>query len=170
MNMDNNIQALIVMGVSGCGKTTIGKRLAKRLSWTFIESDEYHSTEDVRKMSSGIPLNNADRQPWLEKLHAVLQEHQQRGQQVVIACSALKETYRQTLTAGLEGVQFVYLKGDFEMIHSRMHKRSHFMKAAMLQSQFDTLEEPTQAFQVDISEPPDSIVDIIMNGFRFSTR
>jgi len=128
----STFKAVIVMGVSGCGKTTIGSKLAERLEWSFIESDNFHSEEDVRKMANGIPLTDADRQPWLEKLYALLVECSQKNQPAVMACSALKEKYRQTLSAGLNNIRFVYLKGDYDLIRERMQKRQHFMKAEML--------------------------------------
>ena len=155
-------QCIILMGVSGCGKTTIGKALAKRLGWDFIESDDYHSAEDVRKMANGIPLTDADRQPWLRRLHATMVEKLNSGRSCVVACSALKETYREVLREGLGACQFIYLQGDFELIKARMQQRTHFMKAGMLRSQFDALEEPKNALVVDIRKTPEVIVgDII---------
>ena len=150
------------MGVSGCGKTTIAARLAEKLGWTFIESDSYHSEEHIRKMASGIPLTDIDRQPWLESLHDVLDNLSKKDQSAVMACSALKEKYRQTLTAGLKNVQFIYLKGDYDLIWKRMQERQHYMKPSMLKSQFEALEEPDNALVVDIILPPERIVSEIL--------
>jgi len=158
----STFKAVIVMGVSGCGKTTIGSKLAERLEWSFIESDNFHSEEDVRKMANGIPLTDADRQPWLEKLYALLVECSQKNQPAVMACSALKEKYRQTLSAGLNDIRFVYLKGDYDLIRERMQKRQHFMKAEMLKSQFEALEEPKDALILDISQPSNFLIEEIL--------
>ena len=153
---------IIVMGVSGCGKTTIAARLAEELRWTFIESDSYHSEEQIRKMASGIPLTDADRQPWLETLHALLVDMSSKDQPSVLACSALKEKHRQTLSAGLENIRFVYLKGDYDLIWQRMQKRQHYMKPSMLRSQFDALEEPENALVIDVALPSEKIVSEIL--------
>jgi len=153
---------MIVMGVSGCGKTTIAARLAEKLGWTFIESDNYHSKEHIRKMASGIPLTDTDRQPWLESLHDLLADLSKKNQSAVLACSALKEKYRQTLTAGLKNIQFVYLKGDYGLIWQRMQERQHYMKPSMLRSQFEVLEEPENALVIDIAQPPDKIISEIL--------
>jgi gluconokinase len=160
--LDKNFSAIIVMGVSGSGKTTVGKLLADRLGWTFIESDEYHLPSDIEKMSSGIPLNDDDRWPWLERLRGLLHDHSQKHQSIVLACSALKQSYRELLTSGLENVYFVFLKGDFDLIHQRMQERQHYMKADMLRSQFDVLEEPLDAVVVDIQFSPEMIVEEIL--------
>jgi gluconokinase len=162
INKNHSIKAIIVMGVSGCGKTTVSKKLAGQLGWVFIESDTYHSEEHIRKMANGIPLTDADRQPWLETLHELLVKHSKNNQPAVLACSALKKTYRQTLTAGLTNVRFVYLKGSYDLIWQRMQKRQHYMKPSMLKSQFESLEEPEDALVIDISMPPDNIVTEIL--------
>ena len=155
-------QALIIMGVSGCGKTTIASALAEKLGWAFIESDEYHSEDQIHKMAGGTPLTDADRRPWLETLHALLAEYCRKSQPVVMACSALKEKYRQTLTTGLENVRFVFLKGEYDLIMQRMQNRQHYMKPAMLKSQFEILEEPQEALVMDISLSPQEIVTGIL--------
>jgi len=155
-------KAIIVMGVSGCGKTTIAIRLAEKLQWTFIESDDFHTEEHIQKMASDIPLTDADRQPWLETLHDRLAYLSLKDQSAVMACSALKEKYRQTLTAGLKNIQFVYLKGDYDLIWQRMQERQHYMKPTMLKSQFEALEEPDNALVIDIALPPETIVSEIL--------
>lgn len=151
-----------MMGVSGCRKTTIASHLAEDLNWIFIESDNYHSKVDTLKMSSCIPLTDADRQPWLETLRDLLTNLSNQNLSTVIACSALKEKYRQTLTAGLKRFHFVFLKGDYDLIWQRMQKRQHYMKPIMLQSQFEALEEPEDALVIDIALPPEEIVSKIM--------
>jgi gluconokinase len=150
------------MGVSGCGKTTVSRMLAEHLGWSYIESDEYHSPDDIEKMSSGVPLNDEDRWPWLKRLHDVLLDHSGKNQSVVLACSALKQSYRNLLVSGLDNVFFVFLKGDFELIQQRMRKRQHYMKADMLRSQFDALEEPRNAIVIDIQNSPEKIVENIL--------
>ena len=162
INLDKNFAALIVMGVSGCGKTTVSRLLAEHLGWTYIESDEYHSPDDIEKMSSGVPLNDEDRWPWLRRLHDVLLDHSAKNQPVVLACSALKQSYRDLLVSGLDNIFFIYLKGDFELIHQRMRQRQHYMKADMLRSQFDALEEPRNATVIDIQNSPEKIVENIL--------
>jgi gluconokinase len=155
--------AVIVMGVSGSGKTTVGQELAARLGWAFYDADEFHPQENVTKMSSGTPLTDEDRKPWLEALHKLIAENLEQRLSLILACSALKEIYRQHLVRGHEEkTTLVYLEGDFETIYSRMQARQHFMKPAMLQSQFDTLEEPAHAVVVDIRKPEDQVVEEIL--------
>ncbi|HUV16063.1 MAG TPA: gluconokinase [Pelolinea sp.] len=164
--MDRTIHrftAAIVMGVSGCGKTTIGRMLATYLGWVYIESDDYHSKEDIQKMSGGIPLTDEDRWPWLTRLHNLMLEYEKKEQPVILACSALKESYRQLLAKDLKNVVFIYLKGDYDLIWERMQQRHHFMKADMLKSQFAALEEPQKAIVVNIHETQDSIVQELVS-------
>ena len=164
--MDRTIHrftAAIVMGVSGCGKTTIGRMLATYLGWVYIESDDYHSREDIQKMSCGIPLTDEDRWPWLTRLHNLMLEYEKKEQPVILACSALKESYRQLLAKDLKNVVFIYLKGDYDLIWERMQQRHHFMKADMLKSQFAALEEPQKAIVVNIHETQDSIVQELVS-------
>ena len=154
------------MGVSGCGKTAVGKALAKRLGWEFIESDDYHSESDIRKMANNIPLTDEDRIPWLEVQNRILLQKQGDGIPVILASSALKESYRELMCQGLDGCEYVYLKGSYNLIWERMSRRSHFMKPSMLQSQFDTLEEPSDAFTVDILHSVQQIIDQIIDHFH----
>ena len=136
-------RVFVVMGVSGCGKSTVGQALAQRLDCPFYDGDDFHPAENVARMSQGIPLDDADRWPWLNRLADLIEEHLLRGETAVIACSALKEKYRQWLKRGQRDVVFVYLKGSFDLIWERMQQREeHYMKAEMLQSQFEALEEP----------------------------
>lgn len=128
------------MGVSGCGKSTLAKALATELDWPMIEGDAYHPAENIAKMSAGIALNDADRAPWLLRLNEALRAHPQ----AVLACSALKKIYRDTLCQHLSQTAFVHVHGDFDVLLTRMQSRSdHFMPSALLRSQFDALEIPT---------------------------
>ena len=157
--------AIVLMGVSGCGKTSIGRRLSQSLNWPFYDGDDFHPQANVAKMAQGIPLNDDDRQPWLERLHTLVVEHLDRGQSLLVACSALKAKYRNTLKGSREDVIFVYLKGSFELIFARMQQRNkHYMKAEILHSQFADLEEPQDALTVSIDQPVSQIVaEIIEN-------
>jgi gluconokinase len=151
------------MGVAGSGKTTIGRMLADAIPCPFLEGDSLHSRANVEKMSHGIPLTDADRTPWLRAIHARMVDVYTRGHSLVVGCSALKQSYRTILAEGLP-VRWVYLKGSPELIRSRMlHRASHFMKVDMLASQFGALEEPSDAFVVDVSESPDAIVERIVS-------
>ncbi len=155
--------AVIVMGVSGSGKTTVGEALAERLGWAFHDADNFHPKENVAKMSSGTPLTDDDRKPWLEALNQLIADNLQQNHSLILACSALKETYRQHLSKGHENkTKFVYLEGDFETIYTRMQARKHFMKPAMLKSQFETLENPSNAIVVDIRQPEGEVIEDIL--------
>ena len=155
-------RALILMGVSGSGKTTVGQLLAANLGWDYVEGDDHHPPENVHKMASGNPLTDADRQPWLERLHDILSAHAQAQQPVVLACSALKRDYRQMLAGDLPDIHFVYLKGAYDLIAQRLAQRPHhYMKAGMLTSQFEALQEPEDALTVDIAQNPQGICDLI---------
>ncbi len=160
--------AVIVMGVSGSGKTTVGEAVAERLGWTFYDGDNFHPKENVAKMSSGTPLTDKDREPWLETLNQLIAKNLEEKKSLVVACSALKETYRQHLARGHEEqTKFVYLEGDFETIYTRMQTRQHFMKPAMLKSQFETLEKPINAMVIDIRQSEDEVVDDILANHVF---
>jgi gluconokinase len=152
------------MGVSGSGKTTIGERLAKLFDWEFFDADDFHPAENIQKMASGIPLNDSDRLPWLKNLQNLLSTTIKNGKNPILACSALKNSYRDLLLTGNEGVKIVYLKGSYELILDRMQNRKgHYMKANMLKSQFDLLEEPTDGLVVDIQQQPDEILKEIIS-------
>lgn len=154
---------VIVMGVSGCGKSTIGQLLADRLGYPFVDADELHPPGNVAKMAAGTPLTDADRRPWLELLNKKLRGHEN----AVLACSALKESYRQILSQGLAECRFVHLRGSMELIRARMEKRRHrFMPASLLESQFATLESPAGALAVDIARPPAQCVEEIAAALR----
>ena len=157
----------IVMGVSGCGKSSVGKALAERLGWDFYDADDFHPPENVAKMVNGIPLDDSDRAPWLATLHDLISSSLKADQPGVLACSALKERYRQQLLKDNDDVQFVYLKGSYDLIWSRMSKRQdHYMKPQMLKSQFEALEEPTNALTMDISKSVDEIVGDILKSMK----
>jgi gluconokinase len=141
---------VVVMGVSGAGKTTVGAALAARLGWDFLDADEFHPAANVAKMAAGTPLTDTDRWPWLDRLNAELRVHEARGASAVLACSALKESYRERLMARLREARLVHLRGEFESIRARMETRKHkYMPASLLQSQFDTLEPPADALEID---------------------
>ena len=155
---------IVVMGVSGSGKTAVGRALAQRLKCPFFDGDDFHPPDNLAKMARGIPLDDQDRRPWLVALHDLIGRHLSQDKTAVVACSALKKDYRCLLAEGNIGMVFVYLKGDFDLIWRRLSAREdHYMKAGMLQSQFDDLEEPSagEALSVDINRPPGEIVDII---------
>jgi gluconokinase len=153
---------ILVMGVSGSGKSTVAQLLAKELNWGFSDADCFHSIATIEKMSRGIPLTDADRMPWLQAMQHAIDQWLQEGKNRVLACSALKESYRQMLWRDPQQMRLVYLKGSFEAIAQRLEERqSHFMTKTLLQSQFDALEEPQNALWVDVSEPLDVIVQQI---------
>ena len=150
---------IVVMGVCGCGKTTIGSLLAEKLQCSFFDADDFHPWANVDKMSRGEPLNDDDRRPWLVLLNEVMIENRKQEDHTVLGCSALKELYREILANRIADICFVYLKGNFDTIYERMASREgHFMGANMVQSQFDTLEEPVEAIVVDIRESPEVLV------------
>ncbi len=152
------------MGVSGSGKTTIGTLLAKKMSVVFADADDFHSDANKAKMALGHPLTDADRAPWLHTLNGVLQSWFHAGAGGVLACSALKETYRATLSAGMppDTVHFIVLELSMEQIAARMKGRHHeFMNPVLLQSQIDTLEQPKNALKIKNDRTPDEVVDEI---------
>jgi gluconokinase len=153
---------IVVMGVSGSGKTTVGRGLAAALGWTFYEGDEAHPPDNLRKMAAGTPLTDADRLPWLRELRRLIESCLAAGEDAVLACSALKESYREILAGGLEGVCFVHLTGDPALIAERLeHRQGHFMKAGMLASQLAVIEPPADGISVEIEGSLEEIVEEI---------
>jgi gluconokinase len=153
---------VVLMGVSGAGKTTIGKALAASLGCDFLDGDDWHPPASVAKMAAGQPLDDDDRWPWLERLNAELRSREARGESAVLACSALKERYRERLTSGLAKVELVFLEGSFELIRERLAARQHrYMPPALLQSQFVALEPPEQAIRIDVALAPEQCVALI---------
>jgi gluconokinase len=149
---------VIIMGTTASGKTTIGSLLAKRLGWEFVDADDFHPPANVEKMRHGIPLTDADREPWLKALHDKIVEWIAEDRNAVLACSALKQSYRDELRAGPE-VKFVYLKGSYKLFSQRvLARKGHFAKQDLLASQFATLEEPADAITVDAAPSPEQIV------------
>lgn len=146
------------MGVAGAGKTAVGRVLATRMGFEFADADDYHSSASVAKMRSGVPLTDEDRAPWLESLRALLAKWVERGQNGVLGCSALKESYRQRLLIAPE-VRLVYLKASRPVLAERLHaRRDHYMRESMLDSQLAALEEPAEAIVVDADAPVETIV------------
>ena len=160
---------VILMGVSGVGKTTIGQILSDKLGWPLFDADEFHSAASIEKMRSGIALEDADRWPWLDRMNAMIRQKEARGESVLLACSALKQVYRDRLANGTAEVRWVYLKGRFELIRQRLEARKgHYMKAGLLESQFAALEEPRDALSFGIEGSPDSIADAILRRLQES--
>jgi gluconokinase len=156
------VTVVVVMGVSGSGKTTVGRRLAGELGWEFFDGDDLHPPENVRKMASGVPLDDGDREPWLRQIRALVDRRCKSDQPAVVACSALKRRYREVLLGGTAGVALVYLRGSREILAERLRGRSgHFMPPGLLDSQLDALEEPRQALTVDVSLSPSEIVRVV---------
>lgn len=156
---------VVVMGVSGAGKTTIGEALARRLGWRFIDADDYHPPENVAKMAAGTPLEDEDRWPWLDRLNLILKNEKN----AVIACSALKEAYRERLTDGLANLRIAYLHGTPELIRSRMKARPHrYMPASLLDSQFAALEPPVHAIAIDVAAEPSACVAEIVSRLQIN--
>jgi len=167
--MSAAVRSLLLMGVSGSGKTTVGEALARRLGWRFIDGDDFHPQANVEKMRAGTPLTDEDRAPWLDRLNAVLRHSRARDEPIVLACSALKASYRTRLADRLPGLQVAYLCGSPELIAGRVSERQHkYMPASLLGSQFATLEPPEQAWQIDIGQPLDTVIDGLADRIRSS--
>jgi gluconokinase len=153
---------ILLMGTTGAGKTTVGRRLAAQLGWTFLDADDFHPQANIEKMKHGIPLTDADRLPWLEKIHAELVRLSAADKNVVLACSALKQSYRDQLSTGLE-IQIVYLRGSYEEMRRHIERRhGHFAGESILAGQFADLQEPKDALVLDVSRTPDELAaDVI---------
>jgi len=155
---------VIIFGVSGAGKTTVGKLLARELGWRFIEADNFHSPANIKKMRGGLPLTDKDRWPWLESLRQQIEQSLDAGENAALACSALKRGYRDRLRVSDE-VKFVFLRGDYALVEKQLRsRRRHFMNPDLLQSQFDDLEEPQadeKVLTLQLGQTPEQIVDTI---------
>lgn len=161
------ITSFLLMGVAGSGKTTVGRLLAARLGWDFLDADDFHPPANIAKMRAGIPLDDSDRAPWLVALNGQLRSTLAAGRHPVLACSALKESYRAVLRQGVDGLQIVYLKGSYALILSRLAARQgHYMKPEMLRSQFEALEEPVDAWVVDARLGVEGIVEEILRAYK----
>ena len=147
------------MGVSGAGKTRIGRELAHSLGWAFLDADDFHPATNVAKMRGGVPLETSDRAVWLDALTSALAALERGGADAVIACSALRQEFREALSAALTDVRFVYLKAAAALVRDRVaHRQDHFMPASLVDSQLATLEEPDDALTIDASQCPEEIV------------
>lgn len=168
--MRDSVDAVVVMGVSGCGKTSVGRALAGLLGWTFLEGDEFHPPENIAKMGAGIPLGDEDRWPWLDTIADRIATERAKGQPVVVSCSALKRRYRDRLRAGAPRVLFLHLAGDRDLILGRMSQRTgHYMPPTLLDSQFAALE-PLQADELavicDVGLDPEEIAARVARTLR----
>jgi len=160
---------LILMGPMGSGKTTIGKMLAEKLGWPFYDGDSFHPKENVEKMRAGIALTDEDRRLWLEKLRDNIQGWLKKRQDTILACSALKQAYRDILGVDQKTVRTVYLKGSYQLLRKRIEERQHpYMDKNLLRSQLDTLEEPEEGLHVDISAPSKTIVNTIIQNLKLN--
>lgn len=161
---------ILIMGVAGSGKTTIGLLLAEALNWRFSDADAFHSPENVEKMRQGIPLDEADRAPWLQSLRTAIEAWLHADENVVLACSALKNSYRQQLRINPDRIKLVYLTGTPELIQKRLQERpDHYMDATLLASQLSALEAPLDAIQIDIDQSPQAIVQKIGLALGFGS-
>lgn len=150
---------IVIMGVAGSGKTTVGQRLAAALGWRFVDADDLHEPASIAKMASGQPLDDADRAPWLARLRRLIDELARAGTPAVLACSALRQSYRERLLGGCADARLVYLQASRALLAQRLHERAgHFFPAALLDTQLTALEEPDDALVLDAGRPPDDIV------------
>jgi gluconokinase len=155
---------IVLMGVSGSGKTTVGTRLADALGWAFADADDFHPPANVEKMRRGEPLTDEDRWPWLRAIREHIRNRLADEEPAVVTCSALKGSYREALLDDVDGAELVYLRGSYDLIRERLEARTdHFFDAEMLDSQFEALEPPSsdEALVVDVDASPDAIVDTI---------
>jgi gluconokinase len=158
---------VLLMGVTASGKTTVGHLLRDRLGWPFYDGDDFHPPANIEKMAHGIPLTDEDRAPWLAKLHQLMADTEARGESAIIASSALKEAYRRILGDGLRDLRIVYLKGDPATLQERLdHRVGHFMPKTMLPSQMAALEEPADALVVNAAQPPNVLVQQILDALK----
>lgn len=160
---------IVFTGPMGCGKSTLGHLLSSRLGWRFLDGDDYHPRKNKAKMKAGIPLDDDDRRPWLQRLHAILQEAVAKDENMILACSALKRSYRHRLGIDQRTIRSVFLKGTAELLERRIAARTHdYMNASLLQSQLETLEEPETGLIVNIDASPDDILDDIISALSIN--
>ena len=160
------VQGLVLMGVAGSGKTTVGRQLADQLGWLFFDADDFHPPQNIAKMSAGQPLDDGDREPWLVRLRWLLDEHLATETPLVLACSALRERYRHALGLGRPQLGLVHLSGSRQLLAARLEQRSgHFAGVGLLDSQLATLEPPTDALVVDVAEDPELLCRRIRGYF-----
>jgi gluconokinase len=158
-------RAVILMGVAASGKTAAGKKVAEKLHWVFLDADNFHPPANIEKMKHGIPLNDDDRVPWLQRLHDELQHQLAEHHSVILACSALRESYRNKLRDHVPSLTFVHLDVDAETIRNRLqHRTAHFFPKELMESQFATLEKPKDAIIVDARKPLDAVVDQVIQS------
>ena len=161
---------IVLMGVTGSGKTTVGKLLSRRLDWKYYDADDFHPSANVEKMRRGMPLDDGDRKPWLESLRTLISDRLARDENAVLACSALKEAYRRRLLID-DRVKLVFLNGAYHLIEKRLRKRRrHYMSPQLLDSQFATLEPPQDGIEVNISSTPDKIAGTIIARLELPAR
>jgi gluconokinase len=162
---NNSPKAVILMGVAGSGKTAVGKDVARRLNWLFLDADDFHPAANIEKMKHGIPLNDQDRVPWLRTLRDELRRLLAEGRSVILACSALKESYRQLLGDDVAAMSFVLLDVDQETIRQRLqHRSAHFFPKELMDSQFAALEKPKDAIIVDARRPLEEVTDRVVQA------
>ena len=150
---------IILMGVAGSGKTTIGTLLSEAIGWTFFDGDDFHPEENIERMRRGVALTDNDREIWLDRLHNLVRELNHRGESAILAFSALRKAYRERVAEGIDGLQFVYLNGDPALLKQRVKDRKgHYFGAELLGSQFETLEEPEGIAMVDVAGKPEVVV------------
>jgi gluconokinase len=159
----NHPQSVVLMGVAGSGKTAVGMQVARKLDWIFLDADDFHPPANIEKMKHGIPLNDQDRAPWLQRLHDELQHQMADRHSVILACSALKESYRDVLRDEVSPPTFVYLDVDLETILDRLqHRSAHFFPKELMESQFAALEKPKDAIIIDARKPLEAVVDDVL--------
>lgn len=159
----NHPQAVVLMGVAGSGKTAVGMEVAQKLDWIFLDADNFHPPANIEKMKHGIPLNDQDRAPWLQRLHDELQQQTMEGHSVILACSALKESYRAVLRDEVSPPTFVYLDVDPETIRDRLqHRTTHFFPKELMASQFAALEKPKDAIIIDARKTLAEVVELVI--------
>jgi gluconokinase len=167
----NHPQAVVLMGVAGSGKTAVGMQVAQKLDWIFLDADNFHPPANIEKMKHGMPLNDEDRAPWLQRLHDELQNQMTEGHSVILACSALKESYRNVLRDETTPPIFVYLDVDPQTIRDRLqHRTAHFFPKELMESQFAALEKPKDAIIIDARKQLEDVVEHVIEALTGSAR